>query len=312
MARDRDRPERRHTPVLRRRLAASLWIAECPAKHIAYQHTVLCQTALPYRDPGEAVREWERQQGAVSLKVHAGEARNPATRSFVKLGLPYGSRPRLILAHLNRQALIQGSPLVEVEDSLKAFVRRIQQGSSPRGAQIRRFKDQLARLSAATVRLAVDLSEDRAFQVTTQIVSSFELWARSENGNRLLWPATVRLSQEYFDTLTRHAVPLDERALAALANSAMALDLYSWLAQRLHRVPSGRPQAISWQALFQQFGHGFVRVRKFRETLVDVLTLVQTQYPAARVEVDARTGLTLRSSPPPVTARLSLVHKSLG
>jgi hypothetical protein len=43
----------------------------------------------------------------------------------------------------------------------------------------------------------------------------------------------VRLSQEYFDSLTAHAVPLDERAISGLAHSAMGLDVYSWLAQRL-------------------------------------------------------------------------------
>ena len=45
---------------------------------------------------------------------------------------------------------------------------------------------------------------------------------------------------DYFDSLTRFAVPMDERAIAALAGWAMALDMYCWLAQRqLHRVPAG-------------------------------------------------------------------------
>jgi hypothetical protein len=34
---------------------------------------------------------------------------------------------------------------------------------------------------------------------------------------------------QYFESLTKHAVPLDERAIAALANSPMALDVYAWL-----------------------------------------------------------------------------------
>ena len=61
----------------RRRLESSLEIHETPAERIAYQHTVLCQTCLPYRNPGGEVREWERQQGGVLLKVTAGEVRNP-------------------------------------------------------------------------------------------------------------------------------------------------------------------------------------------------------------------------------------------
>ena len=101
------------TPLQRRRLERHLEIEEAPADRIAFQHTVLCQTALPYRDPGDNVREWERQQGAVALKIYAGEARNPATHRFVKLGLPYGSRPRLILTHLNSEALRTRSPRIE-------------------------------------------------------------------------------------------------------------------------------------------------------------------------------------------------------
>ena len=187
------------TPIQRRRIMASADIAECPAKDITFQHTVLCQTALPYRNPGDDVRRWEREQGRVSLEVEAGRARNPATRRYEDVGLPFGSRPRLILAHLNREALLQGSPSVEVEASLTAFVRRIQNGRSPQGEQIRRFKDQLARLSAATVRLAVDISEYRAFQINAQIIKAFELWSKPPDGQRVLWPSEVHLSQDYYD-----------------------------------------------------------------------------------------------------------------
>ena len=95
------------TPVQRRRLKSSIRINDTPADRIAYQHTVLCQTCLPYRNPGESVRIWERQQGAISLAVEAGRVRDPRTQRFVEVGLPYGSRPRMILAHLNREALLR-------------------------------------------------------------------------------------------------------------------------------------------------------------------------------------------------------------
>jgi Plasmid encoded RepA protein len=54
----------------------------------------------------------------------------------------------------------------------------------------------------------------------------------------------LRLSLDYYESLTRFAVPLDERALAALAHSATALDIYCWLAQRLHRIPAAKPQFV--------------------------------------------------------------------
>jgi hypothetical protein len=57
------------TPVQRRLMEAAV---REEAQKILFQHTVLAQTSLPYRDPG-GVREWRREQGAVSLKIDAGE-----------------------------------------------------------------------------------------------------------------------------------------------------------------------------------------------------------------------------------------------
>jgi hypothetical protein len=101
-------------------------------------------------------------------------------------------------------------------------------------------------------------------QVNTQFVSAFDLWFPKQADQRVLWPSTVRLSEEYFQSLGQHAVPLDARAVAALASSSMALDVYVWLAQRLHRVPAGKPQFVDWNSLHEQFGQGYDRIRDFR------------------------------------------------
>jgi hypothetical protein len=116
----------------------------------------------------------------------------------------------------------------------------------------------------------------------------------------------VRLSLDYFESLTRHAVPLDRRAIAALAHNAMGLDAYAWLAQRLHRVAPSKPQLVPWAALREQFGWHYDRTRKFREVFRQTLGLVLAQYRGARIELDQR-GLTLRHSPPPVLCRKSPV-----
>ena len=43
-----------------------------------------------------------------------------------------------------------------------------------------------------------------------------------------------------------HAVPLNEAAVARLSHSAMGLDIYVWLAQRLHRIAPGSPAFVPW------------------------------------------------------------------
>ena len=78
-------------------------------------------------------------------------------------------------------------------------------------------------------------------------------------------------------------MPLDHRAVGALASSSMALDIYVWRAQRLHRVPAGKPQFVGWASLHEQFGQGFNRIRDFRRRFLQTLHQVSSAYPAARV-----------------------------
>jgi hypothetical protein len=291
------------TPKTKRLIDAHAEIIDSPADDIAFLHTVLCQAGLPYR-PTE-LRRWQRRQGAASLLIEAGSALDPRTGDFVELGLPHGERPRLILIHLSTEAVRTGSPTIEVGSSLTSFARSI--GVDTNGPSIRRFKDQLARLAASTVRLGI-IADGRSRQINTQIVSGIDLWLPKDADQRILWPSTVTLSAEYFASLQRHAVPLDPRAIATLAGSALALDCYVWLAQRLHRIDPGRPQTITWQALKSQFGPDYDRLRKFREKFVQMLREVQLAYPDARLDVtDA--GLELRNSRPPISKPMLQIAK---
>ena len=283
----------------RRLLEASTAIRGAPPDRINFLHAIQCQCGIPYRNPGDGVLEWDRKQGNASLRIEAGSSIDPATGNYKKPGLPYGEKPRLVLIHLATEAVRTGFPVIDVEESMTAFARSL--GMETNGQQLRSLKDQLARLAAATVRMSV-VEEGRAVQVNTQFVSAFDLWFPKQADQRVLWPSTVRLSEEYFQTLGRHAVPLDHRAVAALASSSMALDVYVWLAQRLWRVPAGKPQFVAWDSLHEQFGQGFARIRDFRRRFLQTLHHVESAYPTARLSADDG-GLTLTHSPPPVAPR---------
>ena len=282
-----------------RLLDTSTAIRNAPPDRINFLHAVQCQCGIPYKNPGEGVLEWDRKQGHASLRIEAGSAIDPSTGDFKRLGLPYGEKPRLVLIHLATEAVRTSSPVVDVEESMTAFARSL--GLATNGRQLRSLKDQLARLAAATVRMGV-VEDGRAVQVNTQFVSAFDLWFPKQADQRVLWPSTVRLSEEYFQSLGQHAVPLDHRAVAALASSSMALDVYVWLAQRLHRILPGKPQFIPWTALHEQFGQGFARIRDFRRSFLQTLHHVESAYPGARMSADEG-GLTLTNSPPPVASR---------
>lgn len=283
--------------------AAASALEEQDDQTLCFQHSVFCQVGLPYRDPGDIVRRWQRDQGEASLLITAGEARNPRTGKWVEVGLPWGVKPRLILSHLNAEAMRQKTATIEIESSLSAFVKRVRGFTG--GREIKLFKDQLTRLANARVNLAFGAG-DHSIQVNSQVITAFDLWLEKDDRQRVLWPSTVRLSLDYYESLQTHAVPLHEESVAALAHSAMALDLYAWLAQRLHRINPGKPMFISWAAVKAQFGADYGRMDNFKAFFRKELAAVRTQYHAAQLDMDDK-GLTLWRSEPPVSRKYVLI-----
>lgn len=56
-------PVKSLSQVKRRLRETAVAIDEDDPGRIVYQHTIICQTCLPYKDPGDGVREWRRRQG---------------------------------------------------------------------------------------------------------------------------------------------------------------------------------------------------------------------------------------------------------
>ena len=123
------------------------------------------------------------------------------------------------------------------------------------------------------------------------------LTGEGQDGQGNLFVETARLSESFFQQLRQHAVPLDEAAIRHIHNSSMALDVYCWLAYRLHSLATDK--AISWAALAGQFGAGIKLRKHFKPAFTESLALAQAVYREARVDV-TETGLILKPSPPPV------------
>ena len=87
----------------------------------------------------------------------------------------------------------------------------------------------------------------------------------------------------------------------------MPLDIYLWLAYRLHSLDG--PKSVSWEALHLQFGAGTRLLKHFKPRLARDLEIAVAVYPDARVEL-TETGLRLWPSPPPVPPRLKPVANS--
>ena len=116
----------------------------------------------------------------------------------------------------------------------------------------------------------------------------------------------VELSEGFFQTILRRPVPIAEGAVRLLANTSMPLDLYLWLAYRLHVLET--PTRISWQSLHRQFGACTKQLKHFKPRFQRDIKLALAVYPEALVEL-AEAGLVLHPSPPPVLPRPRLVAK---
>ena len=113
-----------------------------------------------------------------------------------------------------------------------------------------------------------------------------------------LWQERVHLDEGFYQSLIAHPLPLREAAIRQISNRSMAIDLYVWLAYRLHIL--NVPIPITWLALKGQFGEGYKELRFFRRDILPSLKLALSVYPEARVEIDEKRGLTLYPSRPPV------------
>jgi hypothetical protein len=75
----------------------------------------------------------------------------------------------------------------------------------------------------------------------------------------------------------------------------MSLDIYVWLAWRLHRLT--KVTSISWPA-HAQFGTGFKAVRQFKPRFTDALeAALAASYPEARVDLGDK-AITLHPARP--------------
>ena len=263
---------------------------------IQYSHSLLCQVNLPYRNPGD-VRTYTRTSGAVSLRLEAGSVIGP--RGWVDVGLPYGPRARLLLLHLCSLAVKQQSPVVEVEESFTAFCRAL--GISTNGRNLRIIRDQIRRMSAVSMRLAVSHGQEMAvFQ--GHMFDGMRVHLTEDPNQMPMWASEVRFSPRFYKSLVEHAVPLDMRAIQAIRHSARALDIYCWLCSRLWRIPEGKQVKVRWTSLKWQFGQPDQSLKSFKKAFNEALTQARVVYPRARVE-KVYGGLMLQRSPPAIARK---------
>jgi hypothetical protein len=238
------------------------------------------------------------------MSAHTLERRNGNQRvTFMappSIGLPYGKVARLLLIHFTTLVVRGRCRDIELGLSMAALMDALCTTSTggARGT-IPMLKAQLIRLLALTTTVTL-LDDKHACLTNAPLSDEFEIhWAAVETDRRSGLPARVRIGERMFSQMLTSAVPVDMRAVRALQQSALALDLYLWTTYRAPRVAKSHPARIAWSELAEQFGAAYARETDFKIAFRHALAQVQAVYP----RLDSRlteTHFELHRSPPSV------------
>lgn len=282
----------------------SIAITDHPAtiESASFMLSIFCQLALPRSDCKEAY--FLRECGKARLAIDAGVRINGGSVELAKI--PYGTVPRLILNYVFTLAVRYKSPVIDLGKSTAELMRRL--GLAPTGGKrgnYANFKSQLHWLMDCNIEFDFHAG-DKKISYCGKIFSDESIFVSHIDK----FQPTLTLADSFYEILVtqKNAVPIDIRAVSALKGSALALDIYYMLSERLHRATI-KPVTLYWKNLRTQFGSEYADSgsgkRSFKENFLKALKKVKMVYPAAGIELVSG-GVRIRKSPPPIPKKLKI------
>jgi hypothetical protein len=291
--------------------AAAALAAENGSVEVAYGSYAVA--ALPHKNPAHrgSASEWRQALDGVEYHFTGG-----AYPDGGPIGVPYGSKSRLIMLYLQTECVRSKSRVIGLDSSLYTHMKAINASPPSGGMSYRMFVEHARRVSACALGT---ISDGGAARASSPIVTGV---VRADAGNSLgdllhqrrrkdegylhdphehNFPTYTVLSEQFVESFMLNPIRLWAPALALLGNNSAALDIYLWLCGKLPQL--GQATFVSWQELQLWFGSGYRQTRQMKPAFLDALWLALAVYPEASVQ---RTpdGVVLHPSPDPV-ARIS-------
>lgn len=250
---------------------------------LGYMARSLVQATMPHRKPSN--NEFIRQNGAFTLSILSPQ----------KIGLPFGSIPRLLIAWVTTEAVLTKNRELILGDSLTQFMSQLDLvPTGGRWGTITRLREQMKRLFSAAISCTYDDGEHWAIKNVHPITQANLWWAPKSPNQISLFDSTLTLSEEFFNEVTAYPIPIDMDVIKAIKQSPMALDIYCWLTYRMSYLK--KSSTIPWEALKVQFGADYAQdvqgTRNFKKAFLRELRKVDLFY-RANVESEGN-GLTLK------------------
>ena len=218
--------------------------------------------SMPHSKPKSTY--FERSNGNFKLIMQANE----------KIGLPYGTLPRLLLAWITTEAVQTKKRKLMLGKSLAEFMRQLD--IPPTGISIARLREQIRRLFSTTISCTYS-DEERESGLNMLLVDKYNFWWTPKDPEQIaIWESFINLSETFFNEITKSPVVFYMEALKALRKSPMGLDIYMWLTYK--NSFSKNSITIPWESLQLQFGASYPETaqgkadfkRKFRAALKKV------------------------------------------
>lgn len=257
------------------------------AEKVGFTYSGFALTCLPHRPHINST--WRREGHNLTMLITSG-----VDRQGGPLGLPFGSYARFILLFLQSEAIRSRSREIELGRSMRVWLGSM--GLSIGGKTYKQVNDQARRISGCTLTFYADRQGAELMRRGGFVDGALNM-ADTIADQPSLWQEKVLLNEEFFRALREHPVPLSESALRAIGPRSMVIDVYIWLAYRLHSLR--KDVEVSWPALYAQFGGGYGAIRFFRRHFIECLALAAAAYPEARFGLGDR-GVILRPSKPPI------------
>ena len=277
------------TKAERHAVEAAVALLSEEESRLGITHAGFAMTSLPHKRIEAPL--WRREGHRTTLLVESGRHRNGDL-----IGVPYGSIARLILLYLQTEAIRTNSPEVELGRSMKSWMGEMSLTTGGRTYQL--VTEQARRISGCRLTFFTDRENGAERRHNGAFVQdAISLSGVMDDDQPTLWQDRVRLDEGFWRSLQEHPVPVREEAIKAIGTRSLAIDVYIWLAYRLHALPKVTP--VSWPALHAQFGAGFRLVRQIKPTFLEALTVALAVYPEACVNVE-KEGVVLHPSAPAV------------
>jgi hypothetical protein len=242
----------------------------------AWLHAGFCVVSLPHSKPKDARDDHVVDGDGYKLILQPKPIDVDTDGNTIYTGLPYGAKARIILMHLQTQAIRNKSPVVSLGENMTSFIRRLGYENVNGGERgvIAAVQEQAVRIGRTNFTL-IDKRAARGISTVRDaaLADGLDLFQEGpddgqlslfnpdsddkvdkgnrKKGRRYTWVKQITLSDQFYEHLLTNKVELTEEVIAALKGSSWALDVYLWLAYTLPGLET--TLELSWAELHRQF-----------------------------------------------------------